>query len=227
MPLSRSASVTAAASTPSRSIVPTTSERSAGSLTNGVAYADASAHSYSRVDESVVRLTAQSSPPCVEHPPHLVVDQEQRRERRRVVGLVLAGVVDRDRQVEESGDVPPARLDLLGTLDRGGRHEGDPQPAVGCERLLRREVVGVGLRHVDRQATCARGRVDQHQRTVVGAGDALDRHHDAGRGLVVRPGVRVDARLGDRHGVRRELALQHLRDRRGTVRAAPPWRTCG
>ncbi len=105
----------------------------------------------------------------------------------------------------------PLGLDLLGALDRRRRHQRDPQATVGREGLLRREVVGVGLRHVDGQAAGARGRVDQHQRAVVGAGHAFDRHHDAGRGLVVRPRVRVDARLGDRHGVRRELALQHVR----------------
>ena len=44
-------------------MVPTTCDRSAGSATNGVAYADASAHEYSRCDESAVRLTAQSRPP--------------------------------------------------------------------------------------------------------------------------------------------------------------------
>ena len=44
IPLARSAAATAAASTESaKSIVPTTSERLAGSATNGVAYSDASA----------------------------------------------------------------------------------------------------------------------------------------------------------------------------------------
>src|ERR1700712_4758528 len=64
MPLARSSLATAAASTESeKSMVPTTCDRSAGSLTNGVAYSEASAQEYSRCDESAVRLTAQSRPP--------------------------------------------------------------------------------------------------------------------------------------------------------------------
>ena len=46
-----------------KSIVPTTSERAAGSATKGEAYAVVSAHSYSRLELSVVRFTAHSSPP--------------------------------------------------------------------------------------------------------------------------------------------------------------------
>src|SRR5829696_10104517 len=64
IPFARSTDATAAASTDSaKSIVPTTSERSCGSVTNGVAYGDLSAQVYSRFEESVVRATAQSSPP--------------------------------------------------------------------------------------------------------------------------------------------------------------------
>jgi hypothetical protein len=55
---------TAAASTSSaKSTVPTTSERLAGSVTNGVAYSDASAHEYRCVEEPVVRSTQPSRPP--------------------------------------------------------------------------------------------------------------------------------------------------------------------
>ena len=43
--------------------MPTTSERLAGSVTNGVANADASAQSYSAVEDAVVRPTAKSRPP--------------------------------------------------------------------------------------------------------------------------------------------------------------------
>ena len=52
------------------------------------------------------------------------------------------------------------------------RHQRDPQAAVGGEALLRREVVGVDLGQVDRQAAGAGGGVDQHQRVVGGAGRA-------------------------------------------------------
>ena len=64
MPFARSTLATALASTSSaKSMVPTTCDRNAGSVTNGVVYDDASAHEYSRCDESAVRLTAQSRPP--------------------------------------------------------------------------------------------------------------------------------------------------------------------
>src|SRR5690606_40657282 len=66
MPLARRIFATCAASTESaKSTVPTTCERSDGSATNGVAYSDASAHSYRREDESFVRATAQSRPPLL------------------------------------------------------------------------------------------------------------------------------------------------------------------
>ena len=57
-----------------------------------------------------------------------------------------------------------------GPLERGRRHQREPQAAVGAEALLRREVVDVGLGRVDRQPAGARGRVDQHQRAGVGPG---------------------------------------------------------
>ncbi len=64
MPLARSVAARAAASTPeAKSIVPTTSERCAGSPTNGVASGDASAQRYRCDEDSRVRVTHQSSPP--------------------------------------------------------------------------------------------------------------------------------------------------------------------
>jgi len=63
--LARSVAASAAASTwSSKSIVPTTSERLAGLLTNGTANSELSAHSYSRDEDAVVRATHHSSPPC-------------------------------------------------------------------------------------------------------------------------------------------------------------------
>ena len=64
IPFARSTFAIVAASTESsKSTVPTTSERSAGSVTNGSAYGAFSAHRYSRPEESPVRDTAQSRPP--------------------------------------------------------------------------------------------------------------------------------------------------------------------
>ena len=64
----------------------------------------------------------------------------------------------------------------------GGLKVAVPEPAVGGEGLLRREVVDVGLPDVDREATGAAGRVDEDQRVVVGPVGTLHRRHDAGRG---------------------------------------------
>src|SRR6476661_7060342 len=126
MPLARSVAATRAASTSSlKSIVPTTSERLAGSATNGSANVEAAA-------------------PV--HPLDLVGEQQQGRQRGRVVGLVLARVVQRGLQREELGDPAAARGQLVDALDGGGADDGQPQAAVGGEGLLRREVVGVGLR---------------------------------------------------------------------------------
>ena len=67
----------------------------------------------------------------------------------------------------------------LGALQRPRRHQGDPEAAVGGEGLLRGEVVGVDLVEVDGQAAGTGGGVDQDERVVVGAGDAVHRRHDA------------------------------------------------
>src|SRR6185437_5212737 len=64
MPLARRTLAIAAASISSvKSMVPMTWERLAGSVTNGVAYFDSSAHAYRRVEESFVRAVDQARPP--------------------------------------------------------------------------------------------------------------------------------------------------------------------
>ena len=64
MPFARSVDATAAASTASsKSIVPTTSERFAGSATNGVVYEVRSAQPYRCSEDARVRATHQSRPP--------------------------------------------------------------------------------------------------------------------------------------------------------------------
>ena len=71
-----------------------------------------------------------------------------------------------------------------------------------------REVVDVELGRVDGDAAGRARRVDDGERAGV-AGDPRDRRHDAGRGLVVRPGVHVDARRrprGSRASRRRPCA---------------------
>ena len=90
-------------------------------------------------------------PAVGEHPVELVGEQEQRRERGRVVGLVEAGVLERDREVERRRHPAVRRRDALDARRRRGRAQREPQPAVAAEALLRREVVDVELRR-DRRA---------------------------------------------------------------------------
>ncbi len=133
-----------------------------------------------------------------EHPLDLVSEQEQGRQGGRVVGLLLARVVQGGLQREEFR--LPATLgaiELLDPGDRGRAQQRQPEAAVGAEGLLRGEVIGVRLGDVDRQAAGARGGVDQNQ-GVAGASWPLDRDHDAGRGLVVGPGEHVGGGVGRR-----------------------------
>ncbi len=145
-------------------------------------------------------------------PLDLVGEEREGGDRRGVVGLVLAGVVDRRRQAVEVGDPAARGGDLLDPGQGGGREEGEPEAAVRGEALLRAEVVDVGLAHVDREAARAGGGVDKDESAVVGTGHPLDGGHDAGRGLVVGPRVDVDTGLGLRVRTGSGLALE---DRRG------------
>ena len=100
-------------------------------------------------------------------------------------------------------------------LDGGGGAQREPEPAVAGEALLGREVVDVELGRLDREATGARRRVDQHEAVVA---RPVHVGHHAGRRLVVRVGVRVDGRVGDQLGVRARFRSQHDRvveERRG------------
>ena len=122
---------------------------------------------------------------------------------------------------------PPALI-ALGPLDRGGRHQRDPQAAVGGEALLRREVVDVGLGDVDRQArrrpTSRRPARARRRRSPSGRATG---HHDAGGGLVVRPRVDVDAR---RSRAGRDGSTESRLDDLGVLqerrRRRRRWRTC-
>ena len=68
------------------------------------------------------------------------------------------------------------RGEALGTLDRGGGEDAQPQPAVGGEGLLRGEVVRVGLGDVDHRAAGGRGGIDQHE--LIGVGPVRSSHRD-------------------------------------------------
>ena len=151
-----------------------------------------------------------------EHPLQLGGEEEHGGDRGRVVRLVLHRILERDPQRQErrdpprSGDGGTLRLDLTDSLERGWAQHRKPQPTVRREPLLRREVVGVGFAHVHGKSAGGRGRIDQYQR-VTGVARAMDGHHHAGGGLVVRP--RDHVRAWVRRGLGRvaRLGLEHDR----------------
>ena len=93
---------------------------------------------------------------------------------------------------------PDAAIDSIRST-AAGRQQGEPQPAVGGEALLRGEVVDVELRRIHRQAAGCRGGVEGHQGAGIRAGHPRGGDRDTGGGLVVRRAVQVDAGLGGEH----------------------------
>ena len=219
---------TAAASTASsKSIVPTTCERAAGSATNGVAYVDASAQPYSRADESAVRATAQSRPPLPLHPVELVGEQEQRRDRRGVVGLVLAGVVDRGRQRRKSGI---QRSDARDLARRAPARPGRAARATGRRRRRSTSAARSSRRRSARRRPAGR-RPPRSRRSRTSAPSSGARR-PGGPGPSRRSRSRCAARRRRRRPPRRAAsgsvpgsALMTVRRRRGTAPCRRPGRT--
>ena len=121
-------------------------------------------------------------PAVVVEPTDLVFQHDQVGHGRRVERLVLAGVVDCGFQGQEGRNPAPRALELRAFLQRirafdgSGGEDGDPQAAVGAERLLRGEVIGIGLGDVDRQDAGTAGCVHQGDGALFNAaGDPLDR----------------------------------------------------
>ena len=126
-------------------------------------------------------------------PVDLVGQQEQRGQRRGVVGLVGAGVVEGQREAERRRRPAPGGGQPLDPLDGGRRAQRQPQPAVRGEALLGREVVDSRTRR-DRPGPRRRPRWRRPARgRRVGVGRAADRRRHAGRGLVVGQGVDVES----------------------------------
>ena len=227
MPLARSASASAAASTVVVEVDRADDQRALGRVGDerGRELAAPRPSRRGAPRSPTVRRTHQSRPPLAEHPLDLVGEQDQGRQRGRVVGLLLARVVERRLQREEFRlPAVAGAVELLDPGDRGGAEQRQPEAAVGGEALLRGEVVDVGLADVDRQAAGARGGVDQDQR-VAGVGGALDRDHDAGRGLVVGPGDHVGGGVGARRRARRRARPRPRSGRRGRAPRRSTWRT--
>ena len=121
-------------------------------------------------------------------------------------------------RLKKSGTQRPDAAISLDAVERGGGEDGQPQAAVGGEALLRAR----SSRRRSRLTSTGRPPAPEVASTSTSASssapvDPLDRGHDAGRGLVVRPGVDVDAGLGARR--RRSvpgLGLDDRSARRGT-----------
>ena len=110
-----------------------------------------------------------------------------------------------------------------GALQRGGRHQGDPQPAVGGEALLRAR----SSRRRPRSGRRAGRRRRRWRRPArapprPSARGADDRRHHRGRGLVVRPGVDVHALLGHRRSAASPGRRRSPTARRATARRRRP-----
>ena len=93
-----------------------------------------------------MRATHQAQAAALQHPADLLGEQQQRRHRRGVVGLILQRVLERRGEREELRDPASRARQARDPLLRGGAEQRQPQPAVGSEALLGREVVGVGRR---------------------------------------------------------------------------------
>ena len=139
-------------------------------------------------------------PALLVDPLDLLVGQEDRGQRRGVVGLVLAAVLEGDAEVERRGHPALRRRDPRDAIDGRRRGRREPEATVGRQALLRGEVVDVDLARLEAQTAGRRGGVDDHE--PVGAGGPLERHGHAGGGLVVGEAVGVDVGVGHRERVR-------------------------
>ena len=225
IPFSRSVAASAAASTASsKSIVPTTAERFAGSATNGVAYS--------------LRLG-----PAVE------VARRRRGSARRTSRGRPSRASSRAGRPAAAGSRPPAccrsgpcassraRSPATGTRAASGRRRrraprsarsrpGSAAPATG-RRRRRTPSAGRSSRRRPRARSTGRPPAPEVASTrtsasPASAGRSTGDHH-AGRGLVVGPGDRVGGRVGGRRGRVARLGLDHdrlgqERRRRGRLR---------
>ena len=113
------------------------------------------------------REAAHSRPPLLAHPVDLLAGEQDRGQRRGVVGLVEAALLDaRWRGRGTPGIQRPDAVIRSMRSTAAGEHGRQPQAAVGGEALLGGEVVDVGLAQVDPQAAGGGGGVDEHEGVV-------------------------------------------------------------
>ena len=179
MPLARSAAASAAASIASaKSIVPTTSERFAGSATNGVATSRRLGPAVEVVRRSRgARARTSRGRRCraSTRPGRRAGSGSPARAccRSAPCASSRARSAARGRRAA-SGRAAPSSSSMRAIA--AGLSSASQRPPSAPNALLRGEVVGVGLGDVDRQPAGARGGVDQDQ-GVAGALRARDRHH--------------------------------------------------
>ncbi len=176
----------------------------------------------------VTRRTRRSGPPPSASPPW---PSSQSSCSASSTSVARAGVLsvwsrreDATAVVSErnSGHPAAAGLEPRGALDRRGRAA---RPATG-RRRTRSSSAARSSRRPSRRRRPARPPAADVASTTVSApclaraGHPADRRHDAGRGLVVRPGVEVDAVLELGQGHRAGLRRAHRGAPRGT---APGW----
>ena len=124
----RVAAIAAASIESSKSIVPTTAERFAGSATNGVACSARLGPAVEVRRRGPRAPDAPLEPARAEHPLELVGEQQQGGDRRGVVGLVLARVLERRRQRERGRlPAPVGAVELADPLDRGRAQQRKPE----------------------------------------------------------------------------------------------------
>ena len=120
---------------------------------------------------------------------------------------------------------PVGAVELGDPLDRGRAQQREPEPPVGAEALLRGEVVGVGLRRVERAARRRRRWRRSGPARRRRPSGAANRDRDPGRGLVVGPGDRVGGRVRRPARARRPARPRSRSGRPGTGRRRSPSRT--
>ena len=192
MPLARSAAASAAASTESsKSIVPTTSERFAGSATKGVAKSRRLGPAVEVRRGGVGALDAPVEAAAAEHPLDLVGEQDQGRQRRACCRSAPCAS-SRARSAARGRRAASGRRRRR--APRSGRSRpGSAAPARG-RRRRRRPSAGRSSRRRPGEASSGRPPAPEvasiRTRRVAGAVGAADVDHHAGRGLVVGPGDR-------------------------------------
>src|SRR5439155_495834 len=105
-------------------------------------------------------------PAVPEHPLDLVGEKEHRRERRGVVGLVEARLLERDAQIEARRYPAVGGGDPLDARDRGGGAQSEPEPRVAGEALLRRAGTRGGPRTGSNRRYRATPRIGRGVRTA-------------------------------------------------------------